>query len=81
MTFEELERKLSNGFHDAAIREINFDFIGRSVVMGMDIRMGGPDDPDPELYRLQQPHHLFYSPVKRFNPAGSGRTIGVVENV
>ena len=43
MTFEELEQKLPNGFHDAAIREINFDFIGRSVVVGMDILMGGPD--------------------------------------
>jgi len=50
MTFEELEQKLPNGFHDAAIREINFDFIGRSVVVGMDLLTGGPDDPHPELY-------------------------------
>jgi hypothetical protein len=63
MTFEELEQKLPNGFHDAAIREITFDFIGRSVVVWMDLLTGGPDDPHPELYR---PGRLRVAPVYLF---------------
>jgi hypothetical protein len=64
MTFEELEQKLPNGFHDAAIREINFDFIGRSIVIGIDLLAGGPDDSHPELYRSGRlrvaPVYLFF---------------------
>jgi hypothetical protein len=52
MTFQELEQKLPNGFHDAAIRKIQLDFMGRSVEIEMDILMAGPDDPDPELCRV-----------------------------
>jgi hypothetical protein len=63
MTFEELEDKLPNGFHDAAIREINFDFIGRSVALGMDLLTGGPDDPNPEVYR---PGRLRITPIYLF---------------
>jgi len=79
MSFEELERKLPNGFHDAAIREIIFDFIGRSVVIRMDLLTGGPDATDPELYRpgrLQvAPVYLFFieppDPNYSFVPSGS----------
>jgi hypothetical protein len=63
MTFEELEDKLPNGFHDAAIREINFDFIGRSVALGMDLLTGGPDDPNLEVYR---PGRLRITPIYLF---------------
>ena len=63
MTFEQLEKRLPNGFHDAAIREINFDFLGRSVVVGMDLLTGGPDAPQPELYR---PGRLRVAPVYLF---------------
>ena len=63
MTFEELEQKLPNGFHDAAIRKIDFDFIRCSALMGMDILTGGPDGPDPELCRQGTlklpPNHFF----------------------
>ena len=52
MTFQELEQKLPNGFHDASIRKIQLDFMGRSVEIEMDILMAGPDDPDPELCRV-----------------------------
>jgi hypothetical protein len=79
MTFEELEQKLPNGFHDAAIREINFDFIGRSVVVGMDLLTGVPDAPNPEMYRPGRlrlaPIYLFFieppDPKYPFVPSGS----------
>jgi hypothetical protein len=79
MTFEELEHNLPNGFHDAAIREINFDFIGRSVVVRMDLLIGGPDDADPELCRpgtlRLKPAYLFFieppDPHYAFVPDGS----------
>jgi hypothetical protein len=79
MTFEELEHRLPNGFHDGAIREIGFDFIGRSAVMAMDILTGGPDDLNPELYRPGRlrvtPVYLFFieppDPNYHFVPSGS----------
>jgi hypothetical protein len=79
MTFQELEEKLPNGFHDAAIREIKLDFLRRSVVLGMDLLTGGPDDPDPELYRpgtlRVAPVYLFFierpDPNYPFVPKGS----------
>lgn len=60
MTFEEIEAKLPNGFHDAAIRGIDVDFIGRSVVVALDLLTGTPDDARPELYR---PGRLRMTPV------------------
>jgi hypothetical protein len=78
MTFEELEQKLPNGFHDAATREIDFDFIERSVVIGLDLLMGGPDDLRPEVYRPGRrvaPIYLFFieapDPSYSFVPNGS----------
>jgi len=83
MTFQELEQKLPNGFHDAAIREIHFDFVGRSVVVAMDILTGGPDDPDPELCRpgtlKLSPAYLFFieppDPRYSFVPNGSASKV------
>ena len=93
MTFEELEQKLPNGFHDAAIREINVDFMGRSVVIGMDLLTGGPDEPDPEQYRPGRlritPAYLFFieppDPRYSFVPNGSpfkvdGDSVNVGQN-
>ena len=51
MTFEELEERLPNGFHDAEIRTISLDFVSRSIVVGMNLHVGKPDDHDPERYR------------------------------
>ena len=79
MTFQELEQKLPNGFHDAAIREIRLDFMGRSVEIEIDLLMGGPDEPDPELCRVGKlrisPAYLFFieppDPHYSFVPNGS----------
>jgi hypothetical protein len=40
MTFEELDQKLPNGFHDAKIRTITLDFVNRSIVIGMNLLVG-----------------------------------------
>jgi hypothetical protein len=79
MTFEELEDRLPSGFHDAAIREIKFDFIACSATVSMDILTGGPDDHDSELYRPGKlrvtPLYLFFieppDPKYPFFPDGS----------
>jgi hypothetical protein len=51
LTFEEANQKVPNGFHDAEIRKISIDFVDRSIVMGMNLHVGVPSDPDPERYR------------------------------
>jgi hypothetical protein len=51
MTFEEIDQKLPNGFHDAEIRKMSVDFINRSILIGMNLHAGVPGDPNPERYR------------------------------
>ena len=51
MTFEELDEKLPNGFHDGAIRSFNVDFVGPGLQIHMDLHVGVPGDADPERYR------------------------------
>ena len=51
MTFEEIDQELPNGFHDAKLRNISIDFVGRSVVIGIDLLVGLPHTPNPEGYR------------------------------
>ena len=83
MTFEQLEQNLPNGFHDAAIREINVDFIARSVVVGMDLLVSGPNDADPEVWRpgtlKLSPAYLFFveppDPRYSFLPNGSASKV------
>jgi hypothetical protein len=67
MTFDELKRKLPNGFHDAAIRNISVDFACKSIVLGMDLHVGESNDPDPERYRsgtlkVISPYLFFMEP-------------------
>jgi hypothetical protein len=67
MTFEELENLLPNGFHDAAIRKISLDFSNRSIVIGMNMLVGGPGEPDPERSRpgtvnVVSPYLFFLEP-------------------
>jgi len=79
MTFEELDQKLPNGFHDAEIRTITLDFVNRSVVIGMNLLVGVPGDPDPERYRpgtlrVLSPCLFFIEPPDpryRFVPDGT----------
>ena len=83
MTFQELEQKLPNGFHDAAIRKIQLDFMGRSVEIEMDILMAGPDDPDPELCRVGKlrmaPTYLLFiePPDPRYSFIPDGESLKV----
>ncbi len=93
MTFEELEEKLPNGFHDAEIRKISMDFVNRSIVIGMNLLVGVPGDPDPERYRpgtlrVVSPYLFFIKPPDpsyHFVPDGSpinasGRSVKVGQN-
>lgn len=79
MTFEELDRKLPNGFHDSKIRKISVDFAGGSILIGMDLLVGLPRTPSPEGYRagtlrVASPYLFFIEPPDpqyRFIPNGS----------
>ena len=51
MTFEEIDQKLPNGFHDGQIRSISMDFVSISLVLEMELHFGEATDPDPERYR------------------------------
>ncbi len=51
MTFEEIEEKLPNGFHDAKIRNIGMDFVGLSLAVEMELHASEHGDPDRERYR------------------------------
>ena len=51
MTFEEIEDKLPNGFHDAEIRNIGIDFVGHSITIGMNLHVSEHGDVDSERYR------------------------------
>lgn len=84
MTFEELEQELPNGFHDAAIKEIRMDFVGRSILVGMEILVGLPGSPNQEEYRpgtlkVLFPHLFFLEPPDPrypFVPDGSPLNVG-----
>ncbi len=64
MTFEELDEKLPNGFHDAKIHAINVDFAGRRVVIRMGLLTGLPETESPEGWRAAtltvQPAYLSF---------------------
>ena len=67
MTFEEINRELPNGFHDATIRKIDLDFINRLIVISMDIWVGQLGDPDPDrcrsgALRILSPYLFFIEP-------------------
>lgn len=40
MTFEELDRSLPNGFHDATIRKLEIDYAARTVSLVMELLVG-----------------------------------------
>jgi hypothetical protein len=51
MTFEDLEQQLPNGFHDALIKRIVFDFQHRAIRFDMDVWVGELRGPDQEQRR------------------------------
>ncbi len=79
MTFEEIDQKLPNGFHDAKIRTVKVDFVGRSIVIDMNLWVGSLDGPDPERRRSGTlkvaSAYLFFieppDPTYNFVPDGS----------
>ncbi len=52
MTFQELEASLPNGFHDSKLLGLDIDWIGRSIVITVDLLAGLPDAEDPEAMRV-----------------------------
>jgi hypothetical protein len=79
MTFEELNEKLPNGFHDAEIRQISVDFVNCSIMLSMNLHVGLVGDPDRERYRAGtvkiMSFYLFFieppDPHYHFVPDGS----------
>jgi hypothetical protein len=79
VTFEELEDRLPNGFHDAEIRNINVDFVNRSLVIGMNLHVSEFEEADSERYRagtlkVESPFLFFIDPPDakyHFVPDGS----------
>jgi hypothetical protein len=51
MTFEDVDKILPNGFHDAKLRTFSLDLQSRSIVIGMNLLVGVPEDRNPEARR------------------------------
>jgi hypothetical protein len=51
MAFQDLERSLPNGFHDAKLKSMAIDYVQRQMTMQMEILVGTPEAEDPEEYR------------------------------
>jgi hypothetical protein len=51
MTFEELDKDLPNGFHDALVKKITLDFLDRSIIFEMELWVGDLNGPVPEKRR------------------------------
>jgi hypothetical protein len=83
MTFNELDSKLPNGFHDAEIRSISADYPSGSLRLGMNLWVGDLDGPNKEEYKsaeLLVTGLYFYSidppdPAYPFLPDGSPVTV------
>jgi hypothetical protein len=50
-TFQQLDRELPNGFHDAEIRTMSIDYLSRTADLGMNLLVGTPDSENQEAYR------------------------------
>ena len=48
MNLEEIENSLPNGFHDALIEGISVDYVARTIVISMQLSVGGPSDDENE---------------------------------
>ena len=52
MTFEEIDNKLPNGFHDAKLYDLKIDYVGGTAVLRMALDFGNPDGPKRTDYRI-----------------------------
>lgn len=51
MTFEDIDRQLPNGFHDARLRRIDINYADRTASLDMSFWVGDMDGPNREEYR------------------------------
>jgi hypothetical protein len=51
MTLAQIDQALPNGFHDAEIEQLNWNFLQGSIVFEMDFWIASPDDQDRERRR------------------------------
>lgn len=74
MTFDSISEQLPNGFHDAKLTRLTLDLVESSIVIQLNVLVGGPNDIDPEARRngtlrvtspclfvveAPEPHHRF----------------------
>lgn len=83
MTFEDLDKELPNGFHDAKLRKIEVDFANKRIILSVDLLQGCPGDPDPErrgfgTLRVLSPRLFFLeAPDPRYSFQMDGSPVGV----
>jgi hypothetical protein len=85
MTFEELDQRFPNGFHDAEISRVAVDYENRTVTLTMDLRGNLPESENAHEYRrafltasdfyyfsIEAPHvdHLSYRRGSKITVAG-----------
>jgi len=51
MTFEDLEKELPNGFHDAELRDMLIDYVVGSMTLRMNFWVGNMQGPNRDEYR------------------------------
>ncbi len=79
MTFDDLDSKLPNGFHDAQIYQLRIDYVGGFITIRMNFWIGNQDGPNREEYRLGELRvsGLYFcvidppDPTYRYVPHGS----------
>jgi hypothetical protein len=71
MTFEDLDRELPNGFHDARLRRIEIDYAERTATLDVSFWVGDIDGPNREEYRdgVLRVRDLCYYSIEPPDPA------------
>jgi len=79
MTFDEIELSLPNGFHDATILNVSFDFLKGSALIRLSVHVSADGDDNRERYRVglleANSVHLFF--IERPDP---DYFVGQIEN-
>ena len=52
MTFEELDKELPNGFHDAELHDLRIDYVSGSAILRMGLDFGSYDRSNSPDYRV-----------------------------